>query len=155
MERWSTTGVFGLVPGQSVDPATDHVVVAISENDGGNARTELHRVTLDATDCPPKSSCFAANRAGTSWVHRDARKLADLAGACGFDLGGFRTARGNMVKVSLKGKSDAADACAYDFPRPGGTILREDIVIGDECATVLLDCTPSSGGKTYRCAPRP
>jgi cysteine-rich repeat protein len=155
MERWTKTGDFNLFSGQTVDPASERVMVAISENDGANGRVELHRVALDATDCPPASSCFVANRAGTLWAYRDARKVADPSGACGLDVGVFRKASGNKIKFSLKGKSDAADACAYDFPRPGGTILREDIVIGDECATVLLDCRVFGGNKTYRCVPRP
>ena len=155
MERWTKAGDFNLFSGQSVDPATERVVVAISENDGGNGRVELHRVTLDASDCAPASSCFVANRAGTSWRYRDARNAADPSSACGFDSGTLRKASGNKIKFQLKGKSDVKDACAYDFARPEGTILREDIVIGDECATVLLDCRVFGGNKTYRCVPRP
>lgn len=155
MEKWTKTGDFNLFSGQAVDPANERVVVAISENDGANGRVELHRVTLDASDCPPASSCFVANRAGTSWRYRDARKLADPAGACGFETGVLRKSSGNKIKFQLKGKSDGADVCSFDFPRPSGTILREDIVIGDECATVLLDCRVFGGNKTYRCVPRP
>jgi cysteine-rich repeat protein len=155
MEKWTKAGDFNLFSGQTVDPTTDRVVVAISENDGGNGRVELHRVALDAGDCPPASSCFVANRKVTSWRYRDVRNAADPSGACGLDVGVVRKASGNKIKFQFKGKSDVGDACSYDFPRPASTILREDIVIGDECATVLLDCKVSGGNKTYRCVPRP
>lgn len=155
MERWTRSGDFNLFSGQTVDPVTERVVVAISENGGGNSRAELYRASLEPADCPPASSCFVANRAGNSWRYRDTRNVADPADACGLDLATMRKTSGNKIKFQFKGKSDAGDACAYGFPRPDGTIVREDIVIGDECATVLLDCKVFGGNKTFRCAPRP
>jgi hypothetical protein len=155
MEKWTKSGDFNLFSGQAVNPAAERVVVSISENDGVNGRVELYRAALNPGDCPPATSCFVPNRTGTTWKHRDQRLVADPPAACGFDGGSFQKKAGNKIKFQLKAKSDATDACSYAFARPTGTVLREDIVIGDECATVLLDCQVFGGNRTYRCAPRP
>lgn len=155
LEKWNKTGDFNLFSGQSVNPAGERVVVAISENDGANGRNELYRIALEPDDCPPATSCFPPNRQGTTWRYRDSRNAADPGAACGFDGATIKKQAGNKIKFQFKGKADAKDSCAYTFPRPSATVLREDIVIGDECATVLLDCRVFGGNRTYTCTPRP
>jgi len=155
MERWTKSGDFNLFSGQTINPSGEAVTVAISENDGGNGRVELHRVTIEPDDCPPASSCFVAKQAGKAWRYKDARKVSDPPGSCGLEIATLRSTSGNKIKLQLRGKADAADGCAYEFPRPAGTVLREDIVIGDVCATVLLDCRVFGGNRSYKCVPRP
>jgi cysteine-rich repeat protein len=154
MEKWSNSGGVTVFSGRTMDPSEERVVIAFSENDGANGRTELHRVTLEPAACTPAAACFVPNKQNTTWRYRDQRRASDPAAACGFDAGVFRKASQVDYKFQLKGKSDTADQCSYEFTRPTGTLIREDIVVGDECATVLLSCRIFGGNKTYRCVPQ-
>ena len=154
MEKWTKTGEFIVFTGQGLDADSERFGMVISEAGPINVREELFRVELDPGVCPSASTCFAEKPLGKKWTYKDNRRVGDPTSSCGLETATFLKSLGTKWKFKMKGKSDANDGCAYTFPRPTGTLLREDIVVGDDCVTSLLDCRVYSGNKRYKCVTR-
>jgi YVTN family beta-propeller protein/cysteine-rich repeat protein len=146
-EVWRTSGDFNLNAGQAIDPDSEEVQLVFSQG-----TTVLYDVTLTPGSCPPSATCFlqkGADVCAKSWKFQD--READVAGAVGWKQGRFAQPRSRVVPGTCgnKIKFNLRSGGIMSMTTPAGR-FRQTIRIGDDCATAILTCTPTSSG--LKCA---
>src|SRR5262249_20712722 len=136
-DSWRTKGDFNLPPGVSVDPDSEQVRLVFNQ---GTTSTPLYDAVL-----PPGSFVQGGSSVKPRWkfTSRD----GSVPQALGWQSALFRLLV-NKVAYVLGG-------AGVEIPIDGSTPLRQTIRIGDTCASVRLDCTTASSGRTLLCESRP
>lgn len=134
-DRWRSRGDFNLSTGTDIDPDTE--VVRFLLNQGTSPA--IFDVTVPTMTFVQKGSAIRPN-----WQFLDVE--ADFPGAIGLKKVRLVLSN-NKVRFSLNGKS---------FPIPVVTTspirVRQTLRVGDECATGVLECTPSATGTALKCS---
>lgn len=136
-DKWKSTGSFNLASGTGVDPDTELVEYTLNQSS-----TAIYQANL----VPPGKFFQKGKPTSPSW------KFLDKTGSTPLALGWTKAAikqKFNQVKVTVQGLG-----VEIPIDQTPPIRVRQSLKIGNECATVVLDCTPR-GTQTLNCTPAP
>jgi hypothetical protein len=135
-DEWNSRGDFNLAGGTGIDPDTEVVELTFNQTS-----STLYQAAL----VPPGKFVQKGNPSGPSWKFVDRTATTPLA--LGWKKAAFKQ-KFNKVKFSVQGFGVEVP---LDTTPP--ILLRQSLKIGNECATVVLECAASGTRLKVRAHP--
>lgn len=152
LERWKTKGSFILSGSQAkrFDPERQNVQVQFAERGLMGVRFDLWPASplVQPDDCTPNLFCFPRKGLPTRFTWKKVKDQAEMFSP-GLRKGRFKQ-RDNEIKFLFDGHT-ATITAPTDPLAPDLFLVRQDLVVGNLCATVQLECARRSSGRKYKC----